>query len=396
MGRDLETLRVALAHDYWVRVRGGERVFLALTRMFPQADLYVLTQRKSALDSFTDGRRPRASVLRRIPFSGRFYRELLPLYPWAARRLDLRGYDLVISSSSGFCHAAQTDGPHICYCHSPLRYAWQEVDATLASQRFPPARAALAAVLDRVRQADYAAAQRVGAYVANSRATQARIKAFYGRESVVVHPFIDTERFSPDAAAREARPSSESGGYFLVLSHLLPYKRVDLAVMACRRLGRRLIIVGEGPERGRLAQLAGPDTRFLSRPDDATLARLYAGCDAFLQCGREDFGIAALEAQACGRPVIAFGEGGALETILPGVSGAFFTEQSLDAVLAALQSFDPGAWDPQAIRAHAERFSEAHFAERMRQVIAEAVAQGNGGVPGATNRAPGGAHGTRA
>ncbi|MDE3230405.1 MAG: glycosyltransferase, partial [Chloroflexota bacterium] len=368
MDHGLQNMRIALTHDYWVRVRGGERVFLALTRMFPQANLYVLAQRRAALASFPADHRPRASFLRRIPFSGRFYRELLPLYPMAARSLDLRGYDLVISSSSGFCHAAQTDGLSVCYCHTPLRYAWQEYDATLASQRFPPARAALATVLDRVRRADYTAAQRVDAYIANSQATQARVKQFYGRESVVVHPFIDTTRFSPAAGAPPSPPAPAPGGYYMLLSALLPYKRVDLAIMACQRLGRRLIIVGEGPERARLERMAGPDIHFLPHPDDATLARLYAGCDAFLQCGREDFGIASLEAQACGRPVIAFGEGGALETVAPGVSGLYFHEQSLDAVIEALQAFDPRAWDSQAIRAHAERFDEAHFAERMRQV----------------------------
>jgi glycosyltransferase involved in cell wall biosynthesis len=281
----------------------------------------------------------------------------------------------VLSSSSGFCHAAQTDGPHVCYCHTPLRYAWQEYDTTLAAQRFPPARAALARVLDRVRQADYAASQRVGVYVANSRATQDRIRTYYGRDSDIVHPFVDTTRFTPNAS--EVRPTASSDGYFMVLSHLLPYKRVDLAVLACTALGRRLVVIGEGPERARLEQLAGPNVTFYSHMDDATLAQHYAGCDALLQCGSEDFGIAMLEAQACGRPVLAYGAGGALETVLPERSGAFFSEQSVDAVIATLQSFDPSAYDPRAIRAHAEQFNEANFAARMRQVIAEAIAPGS-------------------
>ena len=372
MSDQLETMRVALVHDYWVHVRGGERIFLALMRMFPQADPYILVQRSASLKALPAGRRPRASILQRIPFAARYYRGLLPLYPWAARRLDLRGYDLVLSSSSGFCHAAQTDGPHVCYCHSPLRYAWQEYDATLAAQRFPPMRATLAAVLDRVRQADYAAAQRVGTYIANSRTTQARIKTFYGRDSAIIHPFVDTRRFVPDTPERSH--SALSAGYFLVVAHLLPYKRVDLAVRACTQLGRRLVVIGEGPERARLERLAGPTVQFYSRVDVATLAQLVAGCDAMLQCGREDFGMTALEAQASGRPVLAYGVDGALETVLPGLTGAFFTEQNVDAVIDALLSFDPFAYDPQVIRAHAEQFNEAHFATQMRQVIAQAIA----------------------
>lgn len=381
MSDQLETMRIALVHDYWVHVRGGERIFRAFLRMFPQADAYVLVQRRASLTSLPDGRRLRASILQRIPFAATYYRGLLPLYPWAARRLDLRGYDLVLSSSSGFCHAAQTDGPHLCYCHSPLRYAWHEYDETLAAQRFPPTRAALASVLDRVRQADYAAAQRVGVYIANSRTTQARIKTFYGRDSDIVHPFVDTRRFVP--AAPEKSPSASSDGYFLIVSHLLPYKRVDLAVMACTRLGRRLIVVGEGPERARLERLAGPTVKIYPRADVGTLTQLFAGCDAFLQCGREDFGMTAVEAQASGRPVLAYGADGALETVLPGVSGEYFTEQSVDAVIDAIQSFDPFAYDPQAIRAHAEQFNEDHFAAQMRRVIAQTIAPSAPSVSGA-------------
>lgn len=371
-------MRVALVHDYWVHVRGGERVFLAFTRMFPDADCYVLVRRREALAQFPAGRRLRGSALRRVPFAATHFRAMLPLYPWAARRLDLRGYDLVVSSSSGFCHAARTDGAHVCYCHSPLRYAWQEYEATLAAQRFPPKRAALASVLDRVRRSDYRAAQVVGQYVANSQATHERIRAYYGRDSIVVHPFIDTVRFSP-----AARPVSAADGSYLVVSQLLPYKRVDLAVQACTRLGRRLVVVGEGPERAKLEQLAGPTVTFRARVDEAELSQLYAGCSALLQCGAEDFGMAALEAQACGRPVLAYGVGGALETVVPGVSGAFFGEQFVDVVTAALADFDPTAYDPRAIRAHAEHFDETHFAGRMRQVIAQAL-DGSAPLLGAT------------
>jgi glycosyltransferase involved in cell wall biosynthesis len=356
--------RVALVHDYWVHLRGGERMFLALTRLFPQADCYVLIRRRGL--GLGDGARPlHVTPLRLVPFGGRYFRALLPLYPAAARHLDLRGYDLVISSSSGFCHGARTDGLHVCYCHSPLRYVWHERDATLAQARTPLGRVALARLLDRLRRADLMAARQVTAYVANSAAVRARIAAYYQRESTIVHPFIDLHRFQP-------RPVTEVEDYFLVVSELLPYKRVELAVEACTRLNRRLIVVGDGPERARLERLAGPTVTFYRRVSEAQLARLYAQCAAYVQCGVEDFGMAALEAQAAGRPVIAFGAGGALETVLPGETGVYFSAQTVEAVADALEAFDPRQFAPGAIRAHAERFDEANFRAGILEAIARA------------------------
>lgn len=351
--------RVALVHDYWVTLRGGEYVFRGLARLFPDADCYVLIHRR---DVPTEIARARwhTSPLQLIPWGPRHYRALLPLYPIAARHLDLRGYDLVISSSSGFCHHARTNGTHICYCHTPLRYAWSAYADTLAQQRSAWRRAALTFVLDRVRQADYAAAQQVTHYVANSSTVQARIAEYYGLPSTIVHPFIDLPRFLP-----VRRPED----YLLVVSQLLPYKRVDLAIEACQRLGRRLIIVGEGPERARLQRMAGPLTTFAGRVSERELVSLYAHCAGLLQCGVEDFGMAALEAQACGRPVIAFGAGGALETVIPGQTGLYFSQQSADALLEVLCSFDPADFDATAVRAHAEHFGESEFRRRLLQVI---------------------------
>lgn len=364
-------MRVALVHDYWVHVRGGERVFLAFTRMFPDADCYALVGRRDALAQFPAGRRLHISGLRHVPFASSHFRAMLPLYPWAARQLDLRGYDLVLSSSSGFCHGARTDGVHVCYCYSPLRYAWHQYEETIASQRSPLRRAALKTVLDHVRRADYAAAQRVSEYIAISRVTQARIRAYYGKESTIVPALIELPPSS--VLTSSARPTTASERYFLVISQLLPYKRVDLAVQACTRLGCRLVVVGDGPERAALERMAGPTVTFYSRVDAAHLAQLYAGCDALLQCGVEDFGLTPIEANAHGRPALVYGEGGALDTMIPGVTGAFFTEQSPDAVTDALVSFDPTAYDPQVLRAHAEQFDEAHFAGRIHQVIAQAL-----------------------
>jgi glycosyltransferase involved in cell wall biosynthesis len=365
-----DRMRVALIHDYWVTLRGGEYVFRSLAQLFPEADCYVLIRRRD-VPFENEQRRWHTSPLQWIPFGARFYRALLPLYPWAARQVDLRRYDLVVSSSSGFCHLAPTNGVHVCYCHSPLRYAWNEYTDTLMRQRTPWRRAALARILDRARQADYQAAQRVSAYVANSAVVQSRIASYYGLPSTVVPPPIDVDRF---------RPVSQPRDYFLVVSQLLPYKRVDLAVAACRLLGRNLVVVGEGQERARLQHLAGATATFLGRVSERELVELYSGCLALLQCGTEDFGMAALEAQACGRPVIAFGAGGALDTIVDGQSGLYFTDQTVEGLVEHLQRFDPSVFDPAAIRAHTKQFDEHHFHQRMLRVIE------NAGVAHVTSR----------
>jgi glycosyltransferase involved in cell wall biosynthesis len=354
--------RVALVHDYWVTVRGGERVFQGLARLFPEADTYVLI-RDPRVATPPELARLRTTYLQWIPFGHRHFRALLPLYPIAARRLDLRGYDLVISSSSGFCHAARTDGIHICYCHSPLRYAWNEYDATLALQPVGIRRALLAATLDSVRRADLAAARHVTTFVANSTTVRDRIATYYGRPSTVVHPFIDAQRF---------RLATRHNETFLVVSQLLPYKRVDLAIEACAHLGLKLQIIGVGPDRARLERLAGPTITFRGRVSEEDLGAAYANCAALVQCGEEDFGMAALEAQAAGRPVIAFGAGGALETVSHGRTGMLFKEQTVEGLMEALCAFDPDGFDSDAIRAHAQGFSEAVFQRRMLDVLRDA------------------------
>jgi glycosyltransferase involved in cell wall biosynthesis len=355
---------VALVHDYWVTVRGGERIFQGLARLFPEADTYALI-RDRRVPTPPELARMRTTRLQWIPFGARHFRALLPLYPQAARRLNLRGYDLVISSSSGFCHAVATDGVHICYCHTPLRYVWSEYDATLALQPAGIRRALLAAILKRVRQADLAAARRVTTFVANSSAVRARISAYFGRPSVVVHPFIDIERF---------RPAATHDDTFLVVSQLLPYKRVDLAIAACARLGLKLQIIGVGPDRARLERLAGSTITFRGRVSEDELRMAYATCAALVQCGEEDFGMAALEAQASGRPVIAFAAGGALETVAHGRTGALFEEQSVDCLANTLRRFDPDAFDSAVIRAHAEQFRESVFRRRLLRVVRDAGA----------------------
>lgn len=358
--------RIALVHDYWVTLRGGERVFLALKRLLPDADCYTLIQRKNVLPAGHAPLTLHSTPLNWIPGGARHYRSLLPLYPLAAAQLDLTQYDLVLSSSSGFSHGVRTAGAHICYCHTPLRYAWHDYSATVSGLRSPALRAAYGAVMGYIRQLDYEAAQRVTTYVANSAAVQQRIADYYDRRSTIVHPFVDTRRF---------QPGGTSEGYFLVVSQLNTYKRVDLAIEACNRLGRRLVIVGAGPERARLERLAGPTVSFLDRVSEEQLPKLYANCAALLQCGEEDFGIAALEAQASGRPVLAYGASGALETVIAGETGLHIPEQTADAVTETIRAFDDRDFDSARVRRHAEQFDEAHFRARMLQVIASSLGE---------------------
>jgi glycosyltransferase involved in cell wall biosynthesis len=358
--------RIALVHDYWVTLRGGERVFLALTRLFPQADCYALIAPRRHLPAELAQVPLQSSFLSFLPGSYRYYRTYLPLYPLAARSLNLKHYDLVITSSSGFTQRVQTRGVHICYCHTPLRYAWNEFDATLAQQRPPITRALLAGILRGIRRSDVAAAQHVSAFIANSRIVQARIAAYYQRQSDIVYPPVAVERFAPQ---------TQPGAYFLVVSHLHPYKRVDLAVEACTRLRLPLVVVGVGPERARLEAQAGPTVRFLGRVAEGTLPELYEQCRALLQCGEEDFGIAALEVQASGRPVIAFGQGGAGETVIDGITGVHFHEQSVAAVMQAIMRCQNLALDPFAARRHAEQFDETHFQHGIQSIVAREMQQ---------------------
>lgn len=378
-----EDMRIALVHDYWVGLRGGERIFVALSRMFPHADCYALVGGARYMPRDVALPEVRISALRFVPLAGRYYRALLPVYPAIARHLDLSAYDAVISSSSGFCHAAQTSGTHLCYCHTPNRYAWHEYEATLAAQPSNIGRTMLRRTLTYVRRADYVAAQGVSHFVANSTAVQRRIAMYYHRASGLVHPFVDTRRFHPSNARDVA-----SHPYFLVVSQLLPYKRVDLAVEACTRLGASLIIVGNGPELERLRRLSGPTVHFAGRIPDAELARLYADCAAFLQCGEEDFGMAALEAQASGRPVIAFGASGALETVRDGVTGKLFAVQSVDALVDELRHFSPGQYDTATIRRHAEQFDESRFRAGIMRELQYALRARARGQPSSQAAAP--------
>jgi glycosyltransferase involved in cell wall biosynthesis len=358
--------RVALVHDFLVDVRGAERVFAALCDLYPQADLFTAVYDERGTEGWFAHRNVNTSFLQRLRPSAATFRALLPLYPVAMEALDLSAYDVVISSSSAWAHGVLVDpeAVHVCYCHNPFRYAWNARDAELA-RRDPLTRAALALILKRWRQWDWIAAQRVDAYVANSETTRRRINRYFSREADVLHPPVDTARFAP---------SDEVGDAYVVLSELMPHKRIDLAVQAFNRLGLPLVVAGDGPDARRLQRLAGPTVHFAGYLDDEHVARLLARARALVLPATEEFGIAAVEAHASGRPVIALRQGGARETVIEGVNGTFFEEPTADALASVVERFDPMAIDPRACVRSAERFDVAHFRRGMRAIVDEAVA----------------------
>jgi glycosyltransferase involved in cell wall biosynthesis len=359
--------RVALVHDFLLDLRGGERVFLALCDLFPDADIFTAVYDPAGTEGRFEQRRVHTSFLQKLHPDAKSFRRLLPLYPYAMEALDLSGYDLVVSSSSAWAHGVlpSEDAVHVCYCHNPFRYAWNAREATLRA-RGPVVRAALGVVLQRWRQWDWIAAQRVDRYVANSETTRRRIARYFTRDADVVYPPVEIERFAPAAV----------GDHYAVLSELMPHKRIDLAVRAFNRLRKPLIVIGDGPDARRLQRLAGPTVGFTGRVPDAEVARLLATSRALVVTATEEFGIAAVEAQAAGRPVVALAEGGVTESVLEGTTGVFYDEATPDALAEAVAGFDPLSVDPAACVANAQRFSGAAFAQEIRANVEQALSAG--------------------
>jgi glycosyltransferase involved in cell wall biosynthesis len=356
--------RVALVHDFLLDLRGAERVFAAICDAWPQADVFTAVYDERGTEGRFAERAPRTSFLQRVRPTSRTFRALLPLYPHAIESFDLRGYDTVISSSSAWAHGVLVDpgAVHVCYCHNPFRYAWTEREATLRA-RNPLTRPALRMLLNRWRQWDWIAAQRVDRYVANSRLTAARVRRYFGRDATVLYPPVETGRFG------EA-PVSD---HYMVLAELMAHKRIDVAVRAFNALGLPLLVVGDGPELRRLRRIAGPTVTFAGRVSDERVADLLARARALVVTATEEFGIAAVEALAAGRPVIALGEGGVRESVVEGVTGTFYEPCEPTALAAAVRAFDPLAIDRRACRAAAERFGAERFQEQLKRIVADAV-----------------------
>ncbi len=359
--------RVALVHDFLLDLRGAERVLLALCDVFPDADLFTAVYDEAGTEGRFADRNVRTSFLQKLRPDATSFRRYLPLYPYAMESLDLSGYDLVLSSSSAWAHGVvpEPETVHVCYCHNPFRYAWNARQPTLKAQP-PVLRALLGVVLQRWRQWDWIAAQRVDRYIANSETTRRRVARYFTREADVIYPPVEIERFAPMPV----------GDHYVVLSELMAHKRLDLAVRAFNELGLPLVVVGDGPDARRLQRLAGPTVRFTGRVSDAEVARLVATARAMIVTATEEFGIAAVEAQAAGRPVIALDEGGVTESIIAGETGTFYESADPGAIAEAVRAFDPLAVDPAACVANARRFSSAVFAESIRAVVDEALAAG--------------------
>jgi glycosyltransferase involved in cell wall biosynthesis len=358
-------MRIALVHDWLNQVGGAEVVLENLVALYPSAPVYTSIYCPDAMPPHYAEWDIRPSWMNHLPWIKRHHQPFLPLYPLAFESLDLSQYDVVLTNKSGFCHGVITspDTLHVCYCLTPTRYVWRYRDYVQQEELGILARTVLVPVLSRLRVWDRLAADRVDRFIAISTEIQRRILKYYRRESVIIHPPVDTTRFSPS-------PSHDD--YYLVVGRQIPYKRLDLAVQACSRLGLPLKVSGLGRDHERLKSLAGPTVEFLGRVPDDELPDLLARCRAFLFPGAEDFGIAPVEAMAAGRPVIAYAYGGALETVIEGVSGTLFHEQTVESLCGALEGFDAGTYDPWTIRRHAERFDAAAFRSKISDFVTRA------------------------
>lgn len=351
----LSDARVALVHYWLVGDAGGEKVVREILEIFPNADIFTLVHDPAVSPSLVGGRRVHASWLQGLPGAAKHYRKLLPLMPMALEALDLSGYDLVISSESGPAKGIipPLDALHICYCHSPMRYLWDQAHEYRA-EAGRLTRGLMTLFGPSLRQWDYVSAQRVDAFVANSHHIRKRIRRYWNRDAAVIHPPVDIDAFGL---------SEGIGDFYLISGRHVGYKRIDMAIAAANASGRRLVITGTGPETARLRKLAGPTVEFRGRVDRDELVRLYATCRAFLMPGEEDFGITPIEAMASGRPVVAYGRGGALDSVVPDLSGILFGEQTAEALNAALDQLETNIarFDPMRIRAHAGSFSTERF-----------------------------------
>jgi glycosyltransferase involved in cell wall biosynthesis len=363
-------VRVALVHDWLTGMRGGEKVLEGLCELYPDADLFTLFHQPGSVSPLIERRRIHTSWLQGLPFASRHYRRYLPLFPSAIERFDLRGYDVVISSSHCVAKSVipAAHARHLCYCHSPMRYAWDQFDAYFGVDRvgYAASRWLYRPTMSRLARWDAATAGRVHRFVANSRHVAGRIARYYNRTASVVYPPVDTTFYCPAAVSSE--------NHFLIVSALVPYKRIDLAIEGCRRAGARLRIVGDGPERHRLERMAGPDVTLLGSLENEAIRDEYRRAMALLLPGEEDFGIAPVESQACGRPVVAFARGGALETVVDGETGVLFNELTPESIHDALNRVSRLRVDTARLRTHADLFARKRHVQQMHDTIADTLA----------------------
>jgi glycosyltransferase involved in cell wall biosynthesis len=366
MASSTASRKVALVHDWLTGMRGGEKVLEAIAELYPGAPLHTLVSVRGSVSPALERRPTRRSFVQWFPGAGRHYRQYLLFFPTAIEQFDFDAYDLVISTSH--CAAKSVVVPrrarHVCYCHSPMRYAWDQFNSYFGPDQVGALRSRLMRpLLARMARWDAATAPRVDRFIANSRYVAGRIRRYYNREATVVYPPVDTDFYQPDPARRPE--------FFLIVSAMVPYKRLDLAIRACRAAGAPLKIVGRGPEEARLRALAGRDVEFLGWVADEEVRRLYQGSLAVLMPGVEDFGMVPVEAQACGRPIVALAEGGALESVIDGRTGVLVQDRSEEAFTEGLRAVTSRSYDTTEIRRHAEGFSRARFQQQFAAVVRE-------------------------
>jgi glycosyltransferase involved in cell wall biosynthesis len=365
-------MKVALVHDQLVKLGGAERVLKVLSEMFPSAPIFTLFYDESKVGRVFEKSRVRASYLNDYPrFLTKRRRYLFPLIPRAIESFDLSAFDLVISSNTAYSHGliTNTDTTHISYCHSPMRFAWDWTHEYLNEQNMSNLKKIVARhLLKKVRIWDYYSSDRPDHYVANSRNIQRRIQKYYRQDSSVLYPPVDVTRF-------QVNPNHEN--FFLIVSTLTPYKNIELAVNLFNKVRKRLVVIGDGSDRSRLKSLAGPHIDFLGFKPDEVVREYMQNCRALIFPGEEDFGITPVEAMACGKPVLAFGKGGVRESVVPGVTGEFFEEATIESMENALARLmvNEARYDAKRIRRRAEEFEREHFVEGMQQIIEKVMSK---------------------
>lgn len=358
-------MKLALVHDFLIQDGGAERVLSAFSEIWPEAPIFTIVANKKKWQKIFSGREIKTSFLQKIPFGIKIYQFFLPLIPLAASSLDLRGYDIILSSSSAFAKGIKTPpgAVHICYCHTPTRYLWQDTYSYLEELPYNDIiKKAILKIFPLLRKFDLNAAKSPNFFIANSKEVQRRIGAYYGKTSEVICPPVETNKFFI---------SPKLGNYFLIGGRLVSYKRYDLAIEAFNRLGVPLKIFGAGREYKKLKSLAKRNIEFLGNVSDEEKSKLYSGALAFIYPQEEDFGLTAVEAMASGRPVIAYAKGGALETVIPGVTGELFFNQTWEALAFTIFKFKPENYNPEAIRNFALQFDIEKFKEKISGYVNE-------------------------
>jgi glycosyltransferase involved in cell wall biosynthesis len=370
---EFKGLKVAIVHDWLVGLGGAERVVQSMLNLFPDADLYTSVYDPSKLGLFK-GRKVHTTFLQKWPLAKKKHQLYAALRPLAFESFDFKGYDLVISSSSAEAKGVitPTETLHVSYIHTPIRYYWSGYEEYFDNPGFgllnPLIRLFMPRMVKRLRVWDYAAAHRPDFLIANSKTVQARIKKYYKRESRVINPPVQVAKFKTNQVEK-----AKEGGYYLVVSRLVPYKRIDLAVKACSKTGRPLIVAGKGPELNNLKKIAGKSVTFIENPDEKKVIELYHGAKAFIFSADEDFGITPVEAMAAGLPVICFGHGGATETVINGKTGVYHDKQTVESLLGAIEKFEASNFSHSEIINRALEFSEAKFLESLGGFVLEKI-----------------------